>query len=657
MKLRPEAGGAARSTADLPSLLLYGGAGLLGFFAVYQLLETYVLSPQLGDEQLHLLHIVRGIAASLLLAVFVASYMIRHPTIVQSFDDARGTFLERSEWNTEHLRWFVQMRWVAAGVALGLIAIAVPLTGILSPQYLPQLLAFWGVLVVANFLFLRALNRGGDFERQVIVQVVVDLIVLTGMLNASGGIENPLAIAYVFHVIIAGILLPKRKALGVAIFGAATFSALVLGEYFDILPHATILLFPHGHTMVGGHLHIQHAAHDVMFVTGRLLSFISVMLLTSYFTTLVTERLRQSEADLEVSARRAMMERRRLEGVIGAAGLGILIIGAGGAIDWMNERLAAWLGWSDRAIGEPCPHDHREGSGCLACVAEETLRSGEQSEIEITLPGGSGGTHFLRDVTSPVRDAEGRVVQVVEVVEDVTTRKALEAEALHSGRLSVLGQLAAGIAHEIGNPLSSLHARLQLMKRRPDPDFHRESLEVLQTQIDRIGRIVRNVSHLAHNRAEGWMSIDVNAVVGEAVSLVRLDARAAGIDFSERLEESLPPVHGVRDQLLQVCINLLLNAVEAMPNGGALETTTVVEGRRVKICVSDSGGGIDDAVRPRLFQPFFTTKPQGTGLGLSICYSLVHAHGGTIEVSSERGRGAKFVIDLPVSVGKRRTKN
>ena len=641
-----------RSAADIPSLMLYGGAGLLGFFSLYQLLETYVLAPRLAEDQLHLLHIVRGITASLLLATFVASYLIRHPSLLHRFDEARGTFVSRAEWNREHLRWFIQMRWVAAGVAIGLIAIAVPITGVLSSEHLPQLLICWAALIAANLVFTRTLER--DFERQVIAQTVVDLVILTAFLNASGGIENPLSIAYLFHVIIAGILLPRRKALGIAIFGAAIFTALVLGEYFKLLPHATILLFPHGHTMVGGHLHIQHAAHDVMFVAGRLLSFIAVMFLTSYFTTLVTERLRQSETDLEASALRAMLERRRLEGVIDSAGLGILIVGSGGAIDWMNERVTMWLGWSERLIGELCPHEHREGSGCVACVAEETLRGGDKNESEIVLSGGTRGTHFLRAVASPVCDTEGNVVQAVVVVEDVTSRKALEAEALHAGRLSVLGQLAAGIAHEIGNPLSSLHARLQLMKRRAEPEFQRESLDVLQTQIDRIGRIVRNVSHLAHNRTEGWMSIDVNAVVSEAVSLVRLDTRAGAISFHERLQESLPPVYGVRDQLLQVCINLLLNAVEAMPNGGTLEAVTLAEGRRVKIGVTDSGLGIDDAVRRRLFEPFFTTKPRGTGLGLSICYSLVHAHGGTIEVSSEPGKGSRFIIDLPVI---RRTRN
>jgi hypothetical protein len=120
-------------------------------------------------------------------------------------------------------------------------------------------------------------------------------------------------------VIIVGILLPKRKAIGVALFGSAIFSFLALGELTGFLPHVTVLLFPHTHTMVGGHVHIIHAAHDVLFVTGRVVSFDAAMLLTAYFTTLVADRLRQSEAELEESARTARLERRRLEGVIDAS--------------------------------------------------------------------------------------------------------------------------------------------------------------------------------------------------------------------------------------------------------------------------------------------------------------------------------------------------
>lgn len=636
-------------TPDIPTMLLYGGAVLLLVFAAYELLDTYALLPWIAMRALQLLQTARGVTASLLLVAFVVWYMVRHPTMLHRVDGASGALLDHAEWRNEHLRWFIQLRWIATAVAVGLILIAVPLTGILSPRQLPQLLACWLILVIGNTFFHRQLRRGGEFDRQVIAQTVLDLLVLTGMLNASGGIENPLVIAYLFHVIIAGILLPKRKAIGVAILGSAMFCLLALGELFEFLPHVTILLFPHTHTIVHGQMHIVHAAHDPVFVASRVVSFVGVMMVTAYFTSLVTDRLRRSEVDLEANAERAMLERRRLEGVIDAARLGIAVIEHDLSVTWANDRLMRWLGWDESSLGRACPHDHRDGSGCIACAAEEALARGEQRETEIALPISGASTCFFRDVTSPVRDSDGRVVQAVAVVEDVTARKAFEAEALHSGRLRVLGQLAAGIAHEIGNPLSSLHARLQLMNRRPDADFQQESLKVLQTQIDRIGRIVRNVSHLSHNRTDGWTTIDVNSVVGEAMSLVKLDKRARDVRFGERLQTDLPLVRGVRDQILQVIINLLLNGVEAMPDGGALEAMTSADGGRVKVAVSDSGKGIEDRVRQRLFEPFFTTKAEGTGLGLSICYSLVHAHGGTIEVASSPA-GSRFTVDLPAEL-------
>jgi len=240
------------------------------------------------------------------------------------------------------------------------------------------------------------------------------------------------------------------------------------------------------------------------------------------------------------------------------------------------------------------------------------------------------------------------VVQAVHVVEEITSRKELESHALHAGGLAMLGQLAAGVAHEIGNPLSSLHARVQLMKRHPDPAAIAESLDVLEKQIDRIGRIVRGVSHLARNRFDSRGVVDAEAVVREAISLVRFDRRAARVAIHDDLH-GLPPVRGIRDELLQVVLNLLFNAVEAMPGGGSITARTFAIDNDVRIEIRDSGPGIDAAVHARLFEPFFTTKHDGTGLGLSICRSLVHANGGTIEVESEPGRGAQFTIVLPAA--------
>ncbi len=634
----------------ISALVLLAGI-LAAFFGAYQLLEQSFLEPHLDPRALNLLHIIRGIAAAVIVAAVVAVYVFRTGRADRAEAAAASptALLDRDARQRRNLVWFVQMRWIAAAVSLALIVISVPLTHIIPRETLTLLLAWWAVLVTANAFFSRWSRRGRAPDRQVLAQVMVDLLVLTGLLNASGGIENPLYITFLFHVIIAGIILPKPKVVAVTVAAALCFSFLAIGEYLGILPHSSIDLFRHEHLVdaapVGDGL--EHAAFNIVFVMGRLVPFVGVLFLTAYFTTLVIDRLRQSESELERAAARALLEGRRLESVIDAAGLGLVVIDAELEVKWVNQRAGSWLAPQPLVVGGALGHTH-DGAGCLACLTSAVVMSGAGTETE-RRGGSEGPNRHFRHASSPVRDADGRVVQVVHLVEDITERKTLEAEALHAGKLSVLGQMAAGIAHEIGNPLSSLEARLHRMRRDPSPPFLEESLGVLQSQLDRIGRIVRGVSHFARARTDAWTAWDLNKVVGEAVSLVKLDRRALQIAFRESLAPSLPPVRGVRDQIEQVLVNLLLNAVEAMPAGGAIRIATAARDHQVAVSIRDTGAGMDPAVQAKLFQPFFTTKPSGTGLGLSICYSLVHAHGGRIEVESSPGRGSCFTVNLPAS--------
>jgi len=612
------------------TLMLIAAAVLALYFTLWQFFEVFVLAPRVTLSTLHLLHAVRGIAASLLLAGFVGFYLLHDPRML---DTAFGTRVEPRARELDHLRWLIQARWVAIAVTLALIIIAVPLTAIIVRARLPVLLVWWSVLGVSNVLFSILADRDRNYERQIELQISIDLIILTGLLNASGGLENPLSIAYLFHVILAGILLPQRKAWLAAAIGSSLFSFLAVGEFMEWLPHSTIRLFPHG--MIG-----EHAAHDPLFVAGRMLSMVGAMFLTAHFSTLSTEKLRRNEVALERAATEAMLGRQQLEEVIEAAGLGMMIVQRDLRVQWANERFAQWIGRGT--------HEHDSDRPCFACLAKETIDTEETRESDFSVAGERGAIRYFHQTTAPVRDHGGEIVQVVHVVEEITARKALEAEVMHASRLAVLGQLAAGVAHEIGNPLSSLQARLQLMRRSTDPEFMRESLDTLQTHMNRISRIVRGVSNLATTRVDGWASLDLNSVIHEALSLVRLDHRASNVEFVEDLDPRLPRVRAIRDQMVQVFLNLLLNAVEAMPDGGALEAHSFSEDGRVKVNIKDSGAGMDAAARTHLFEPFFTTKSGGTGLGLSISYSLVQGHGGVIEVCSEPGSGCCFTVDLPM---------
>jgi signal transduction histidine kinase len=643
-------------------LLLLGSAVLCAVFGGYELLERFLLLRSAARAQLDLFHILRGIFAAVALGTVVAWYLRRSPISVFPSPLQRPglpAILDREQRLRQHVRWFVGMRWIAAGATLALVLIAVPIAAILPSGALLPLVGWSIALVTGNAMFVRWQRSSADPERQLVVQASFDLLVLTGLLNASGGLENPLAILYIVHVIIARILLPRDQAFALAAIAAALLIGLAVGELAGVLPHYRNRLFPHFQAvqrpaldehelgaLSGGDL---QAFDDPAFVAGRTLSLLALMFLTAYLTGILSDRLRRSEHELEALARSAILDRNRLEGVVHSAGLGILLVARDLSVVWVDSHASEWLGWEARRVGHPCPRAGIDG-GCEDCLAQRTFTEGRPLEVELEVRAPSGAIRYFRHATSPVRDREGRVVQVVELLEDVTGRRALQAQALHAGKLAALGRLAAGIAHEIGNPLSSLDARLRLLERHTDPEFVQESVSLLRSQLERIGRIVRGITQFSRLRQQQNSLVDVNGAIREAMNMVRLHRRAKETVFEQVLSDSLGPVAGSRDHIVQVLLNLFLNAVDATDHGGKITVESHPHEDGVAVSVADTGTGMDDATRARLFEPFFTTKSEGTGLGLSLSDSLIRANGGRIEVESKPGEGSRFTVVLP-SVG------
>ncbi len=629
--------------------VLYGG---------YEILERQFLLERIDMEALHRIHLIRGILISTILASIVGLYLYRHSASLASKPSATGisAVLNREERRRQYVLWFVQMRWAVISMSLAAIVLALPITQVLPTRALIPLMGWWLLLAAGNVAFGRWARAGGHYERQIMTQAALDLVVLTGFLNASGGLENPLYTVYLIHAIIAAILLPTRKAAIVTLVAGLLFLVLAFGEYFHLFPHYTNRLFPHElpltDSALDGHSHGgsgDHASYDIMFVLGRTAPFLLVLTLTAYLTSVIMLRVRASEYELERTAHNELLERRRLEGVVDAAGVGMMQVDPQGALLWLGSRISDWFGWDDRDLGRPCPLLGGTNA-CPTCIAATAASTGRPSEAERREVHPNGAVRYFRHITTPVTDDDGSVLQIVEVIEDITHRRALEAEAAHAGRLTVLGRMAAGIAHEIGNPLASLSTRLSRLEKTSDPKFMRDSVAVLRGQIGRIERIVHGVSHFGRLRRQQWTTWEINDVVVEATSMVKLDRRAKNVEFVLQLADLSPRVKGVRDQALQILINLLLNAVEAMPEGGSVTIETARHEDTVITSVLDTGPGLDESAREHLFEPFFTTKPQGTGLGLSISYSLAHAHGGSLTAEpGPGGQGSRFNVVLPLA--------
>jgi len=220
-----------------------------------------------------------------------------------------------------------------------------------------------------------------------------------------------------------------------------------------------------------------------------------------------------------------------------------------------------------------------------------------------------------------------------------------------SAKLASIGRLAAGIAHEINNPLTGVLTFAHLLKQKPSMDEQsKEDIDVIVRETTRVREIVQGLLNFARESPPQKQQLDINEVLDQTMALVGSQKEFHKISVKEELASNLPYISGDRNQLQQVFLNLSLNACEAMEKGGTLSITTALKDENVVISLRDTGCGIKKEHMERIFDPFFTTKPvgRGTGLGLSVSYGIVEQHGGSIEVDSEEGKGSTFTIILPI---------
>lgn len=237
----------------------------------------------------------------------------------------------------------------------------------------------------------------------------------------------------------------------------------------------------------------------------------------------------------------------------------------------------------------------------------------------------------------------------LEIARDVTRPKNLEAQIRHQEKMAGLGLMAAGFAHDLGNPLASIASELELLEGEEDPKQMRASLAVLQRHIGRINRTLREMTEFARRRRDEVADVDVNLAIHDSLKLVRHDPRWKQVQVDLQLTPGAPPVRMVEDHLILVLINLMLNAADAMPTGGVFRIVTERQRGGVLIRAIDTGVGMTPEVLRHAMKPLFTTKAahRGTGLGLSVSGDVVRALGGTLELFSEPSQGTEVQLWLP----------
>jgi PAS domain S-box-containing protein len=365
-------------------------------------------------------------------------------------------------------------------------------------------------------------------------------------------------------------------------------------------------------------------------------------------------------------ARPAARLRDYLEQIVDQANVLVIATDLAGRVVVWNRAMVRLTGFPRETVVGRDLFEWLSDAGIveLAQIMRQVAAGDDLSNCEVRLPSVSGTVARATFNVATVRAEGGRASAVLAVGQDVTALRVLQNQVIHAEKLATVGQIAAGVAHEINNPLTSIQACVEavlhkasmatqgLIPNQIDP-VDLERLKRVQEGAERIRRFTHDLVGYARPSRVEIERLDFNEVVEHALSFCEHILEKAKATLDRDLAPTLPPVRAVRDQMMQVVTNLVTNAAQALgAKGGGIRVRTFREGEAaVGLAVTDTGSGIREEHRANIFDPFFTTKPagSGTGLGLSVVRNIVYAHGGQITFQSKLGSGTTFVVTLPVS--------
>ncbi|MBI5748251.1 MAG: PAS domain S-box protein [Nitrospinae bacterium] len=336
---------------------------------------------------------------------------------------------------------------------------------------------------------------------------------------------------------------------------------------------------------------------------------------------------------------------------------GILVLDKDYRVVMVNDYLLKLTGLSREEMkGMLCyTAFHGLEKECAECNLEETFKTGLSSTVVRRCRNKKKGGDFF-DVEvyyHPVFDKEGKVIYVIESVKDISEKLKYEEELSRSKKLAAVGTLAAGVAHEIGNPLASISSLAETIERKSADTYIKGEIKVMASHIERISKIVRDLVDFSRPANYEFRMVQINDVIRDTVRLCKYDKKLEGINIVTELSDDLPDVGTVREKLVQIFMNLIWNAADAVNNkngkGSITIKTDIDNGKGFKITFSDNGMGMSNEEMNKVFEPFYSTKSsgKGTGLGLFVSYGIIKNLGGTIEVESQKGSGTKFTVTLP----------
>lgn len=418
---------------------------------------------------------------------------------------------------------------------------------------------------------------------------------------------------------------------------------------------ATSLVFgPHAHSSMGGLVgpNVDNLYEIVMFLAvGFLFGWLrDLEEKKARDLRAVSSELESAYHTLEERAIQLVTIQHYTQAILQSITSGVITVGPDGSVATVNTAAERALGMREadmvpRRLGILFSDD-----GGLELAMQQVLRGVAHRRVEdMTLQTTSGKTLHARVSISRMRDDGGRVLGAVVSIEDISEVKALTDQLIRADRLAAMGELTAGVAHEVRNPLGIIKASVQLVEESgSDPVRTAEVMRVIRHEIDRLDRVIKALLDFGRPSAPTLRTTDIRSVLDDVVLFTSRFASQARVEIETTYDHDGLTVFADTDQLKQVFVNLVSNAVQAMEEtGGAIRLHAWGDREYVYVSVADTGPGMNSATVEKVFDPFFSTRDAGTGLGLTIVHRIIDQHGGRIEIASTPERGTTFTVVLP----------
>ncbi|MBI2828328.1 MAG: PAS domain-containing protein [Acidobacteria bacterium] len=616
------------------ALLVWLGSAAV-IFAGYELIERFWLwRYSLGVR--NLAQMGRDLTIALVSTALAAFYLFGRvlPSLARGLEAPA-----RREGGAVAVRealagWLLGLRWVAVLVSVAVVAFATWYGPRVESSSAPYLWAGVALLFVFNTVLSVYGTRLFGSQSALVGQVAVDVAILAWLVHHAGGLSNPFAGFFVFHATIAAVVLdppwPRRAAVGIALF----VLALGVAEVTGVFPPRCLL-------DGGGVCAAPPADWMLQAATGTAIAVTVVvcgLIVASLVRVLHADRERLAAARSQV-----LEEREKLQTIIDCMSDAVVYVRSNGTVELRNR--AAQRFWP-----EPMPSNGELQAAGLPEPWRDLLNTLSVPEPAEVHPVFQAHGRSYEGSYARVDDARGELQGVVMETRDVTERLETQRWRMQEERMAVVGKLAAALAHELNNPLGAiaLFAQHALDGVRPGDPLH-EHLGTVLRNAKLCKKIVRDLLEYARQRPPERREVLLAEIVADAERTLTPQAEDSRVKLQrEGVNGFGARVHGDPDQLRQVLVNLGLNAIEAMPEGGTLTfRLDRTEEGRLRIDVADTGVGIAPEEQERIFTAFHTTKAEGTGLGLTVARDLVAAHGGVLAVESVPGRGSTFTVSLP----------